>query len=96
MLAEGHFVIFCIGMYREGILLPELYMRMIMNDNGNTTISWLSRRFPVCLFTGLDNDMTSDPRLLAVEFIFGIMLREPQVQAMANIFSEVPIIWTFA
>ena len=33
---------------------------------------------------------TSDPRLLAVEFIFGIMLREPQVQAMANMFSEVP------
>lgn len=39
---------------------------------------------------------TSDPRLLAVEFIFGIMLREPQVQAMANRFSEVPIICTFA
>lgn len=28
MLAEVHLVIFCIVMYREGILPPELHMRM--------------------------------------------------------------------
>ena len=38
-------------------------------------------QFAILLFSQFDWTEDWDPRLLAVEFVFGIMLREPQVQA---------------